>query len=148
MSVYHACASANKCKGLGEGIRGYHACAKKQNCKKEDRAKVAAVVNKIKTSKANEVLKKVVKKKVEKIRTPKEDPSVSFMKKQRVRMELNRRKYRLELAVKYVARFVKKLDKEKLTGDARKKAIKAQIDKLTKKDSGEDFYKLQELKKL
>ena len=34
MSVYHACASANKCKGLKEGIHGYHACAKKQNCKK------------------------------------------------------------------------------------------------------------------
>ena len=148
MSVYHACASANKCKGLGEGIRGYHACAKKQNCKKDDRAKVAAVVSKIKTSKAKEVLKKVVKKKVEKIRTPKEDPAVSFMKKQRARMELQRRAYRLELAVKYVARFTKKLDKEKLTGEARKKAIKDQIDKLTKKKSGEDFYKLQELTKL
>lgn len=71
MSVYHACASANKCKGLGEGIRGYHACAKKQNCKKDDRAKVAAVVSKIKTSKAKATLAKVVKKKVEVIRKPK-----------------------------------------------------------------------------
>jgi hypothetical protein len=71
MSVYHACASANKCKGLGEGIRGYHSCARKQNCKKDDRAKVAAVVAKIKTSKAKATLAKVVKKKVEVIRKPK-----------------------------------------------------------------------------
>jgi hypothetical protein len=74
MSEYHKCASENKCKGLGKGIKGYHACAKKQNCKKDDRKKVADVVAKIKTSKAKATIAKVVKKKVEVIRKPKPTP--------------------------------------------------------------------------
>ena len=147
MSVYHACASANKCKGLGEGIRGYHSCAKKQNCKKDDRAKVAAVVNKIKTSKAKEVLKKVVKKKVEKIRTPKEDPAVSFMKKQKVRMEAERRAKREKEAVQFVKRFLNKLIKKNLNDVETKNEIQLKLIDLKKKES-ENFFKINELNKV
>jgi hypothetical protein len=147
MSVYHACASANKCKGLKEGIHGYHACAKKQNCKKDDRAKVAAVVNKIKTSKAKEVLKKVVKKKVEKIRTPKEDPAVSFMKKQKVRMEAERRAKREKEAVQFVKRFLNKLIKKNLNDVETKNEIQLKLIDLKKKES-ENFFKINELNKV
>ena len=182
MSIYHACASANKCKGLGEGVSGYHACARKQNCKKDDRAKVAAVAAKIKTSKAKATLAKVVKKKkeaivikkvqaifdnikkdrkqkiiVDKIETalkmvkkkvvpPKADEAASFMKKQKVRMEAERRAKREKEAVQFVKRFLNKLIKKKLNDVETKNEIQLKLTDLKKKES-ENFFKINELGK-
>lgn len=149
MSLYHACASANKCKGLGEGVSGYHACARKQNCKKDDRAKVTAVAAKIKTSKAKATLAKVVKKKVEVIRKPKPaaDEAVSFMKKQKVRMEAERRAKREKEAVQFVKRFLNKLIKKKLNDVETKNEIQLKLIDLKKKES-ENFFKINELNKV
>jgi len=147
--TYHACASANKCKGLGEGVSGYHACARKQNCKKDDRAKVAAVAAKIKTSKAKATLAKVVKKKVEVIRKPKPkaDEAASFMKKQKVRMEAERRAKREKEAVQFVKRFLNKLIKKKLNDVETKNEIQLKLIDLKKKES-ENFFKINELNKV
>ena len=155
MSEYHACASANKCKGLGEGIKGYHKCAKKQNCKKDDRAKVAAVVAKIKTSKAKATLTKVVKKKVEVIRKPKpapkpaakKDDAVSFMKKQKARMEVERRAKRQKEAEEFVKQFINKLTKKKLSNDEINNEIKSKLKEL-KKNKSQNIYKINEFEKV